>query len=74
MYPGPVRRVNIYIDADLDDRAEREARRRKISKAALIRTSLLAELGPSRRDSIDELVGISDAHPVDDIDEVIYGQ
>lgn len=68
-----MRRINIYIDEDLDTRAEREARRRKISKAALIRQSLLAELGPaSDRDPIDRLVGLSDAEPVDDVDSVIY--
>jgi hypothetical protein len=69
-----VRRINVYIDEELDARADREARRRKISKAALIRQSLRAELGPSkRRDPLDQLVGLSDADPVDDIDAVIYG-
>lgn len=68
-----MRRINIYIDDDLDRRADREARRRKISKAALIRQSLLAELGPaSARDPIDSLVGLSDAEPIGDIDSVIY--
>jgi Ribbon-helix-helix protein, copG family len=74
VYTPPVRRINIYIDDELDRRAEQEARRRRISKAALIRESLLAELGPAdRRDPLDELVGTSDAEPVDDIDSVIYG-
>jgi hypothetical protein len=69
-----MRRINIYIDEELDGRAEREARRRKISKAALIRQSLLAALGPADdRDPIDVLVGLSDAEPVDDVDSVIYG-
>ncbi|TML37102.1 MAG: ribbon-helix-helix protein, CopG family [Actinobacteria bacterium] len=68
-----MRRINIYIDEDLDRRAEREARRRNISKAALIRQSLLAALGPADdRDPIDLLVGLSDAEPVDDVDAVIY--
>jgi hypothetical protein len=67
-------RINVYIDDDLDVRAENEARRRRISKAALIRLSLLAELGPSgQRDPVDDLVGLSDAEPADDIDAVIYG-
>ena len=73
MYIELVRRINIYIDEDLDGRAEREARRRNISKAALIRQSLLAALGPADdRDPIDLLVGLSDAEPVDDVDAVIY--
>jgi len=73
VYIELVRRINIYIDEDLDGRAEREARRRNISKAALIRQSLLAALGPAAdRDPIDRLVGLSDAEPVDDVDAVIY--
>ncbi|MHB8296782.1 MAG: ribbon-helix-helix domain-containing protein [Acidimicrobiales bacterium] len=69
-----MRRINIYIDEELDHRATREARRRDVSKAALIRQSLLTELGPSSdRDPLDGLVGLSDAEPVDDIDSVIYG-
>ena len=75
MYNLAVRRINIYIDDDLDKRAEREARRRNMSKAALIRESLLAALGPTKdRDPIDRLVGMSDAEPVDDVDAVIYGR
>ncbi len=70
---GRVRRINIYIDEELDDRVEREARRRNMSKAALIRESLLARLGPAQRDDpLDDLVGMSDAEPVEDIDAVIY--
>jgi hypothetical protein len=68
-----MRRINIYMDEELDERAEREARRRRTSKAALIRQSLLTELGPrTPRDPVDQLVGASDAEPVDSIDSVIY--
>ena len=57
----------------MDKRAEREARRRKISKAALIREGLLGQLGPDPHgDPVDELVGLSDADPCDDLDSVIY--
>lgn len=67
-------RINIYIDAELDERVEREATLRRTSKAALIRQSLLAELGPrDHGDPLDRLIGASDAEPVDDIDAVIYG-
>jgi hypothetical protein len=70
-----MRRINVHIDEDLDERAEREARRRKVSKAALIRHSLRAELGVApARDPLDELVGMSDAEPTDDVDAVIYGE
>ncbi len=71
---GGVRRINIYIDDELDQRTQSEARRRGISKAALIRQCLLGELGASGdRDPLDDLVGISDAEPVDDIDAFLYG-
>lgn len=74
VYSEQMRRINVYMDEALDLRAESEARRRKVSKAALIRDSLLAELGAaSDRDPIDDLVGLSDADPADDIDSVIYG-
>lgn len=69
-----MRRINVYIDEELDMRAEREARRRQISKAALIRAGLAAEIGRDepRPGATDELVGISDAEPVEDIDAIIY--
>lgn len=73
VYTVFVKRINIYIDEALDERAEREARRRHISKAALIRQSLLTELGTKTRDPIDELVGLSEADPADDVDTIIYG-
>jgi hypothetical protein len=69
-----VRRINIYIDEELDDRVEREAKRRNMSNAALIRESHVARLGPGDLDDpLDQLVGMSDAAPAEDIDSVIYG-
>lgn len=69
-----MRRVNVHIDDELDRRAEREARGRHISKAALIRAALAAEIGRNepRPGAESELVGISDAEPIDDIDGIIY--
>ena len=69
-----MRRINVYIDEELDRRAEREARRRHISKAALIRAGIAAEIGRDepKPGAKDELVGISDAEPVEDIDAIIY--
>ncbi len=67
-------RIIIYIDDELDIRAQREARRRNISRAALIRQSLVTELGPTtRQDLLDELIGLSDAEPVNDLDSIVYG-
>src|SRR5262249_40410499 len=44
VYDGQVRRIQIHLDEDMDEAAQREASRRGISKAALIRTSLAREL------------------------------
>ena len=74
MYNRWVRRINIYVDEELDRRAAEEAERRNISKAALIRQSLVTQLGSGDQpDPVDELVGLSDVAPADDIDSVIYG-
>lgn len=73
MYPAAVRRINVYIDEELDERTAREAARRGISKAALIRACLSAALGPDA-DPIDGLVGVSDAEPADDVDAIVYGR
>ncbi len=69
-----MRRINIYIDEELDDRAAREARRRHVSKAALIRHCLLAELGGDDGDPVDAIVGASNAEPAADINAVLYGR
>jgi uncharacterized protein (DUF58 family) len=69
-----VRRINIYIDEELDQRAEREARRRRTSKAALVRQGLVLVLGASTgKDAVDDIVGLSEAEPVENIDDIIYG-
>ena len=69
-----MRRINVYMDEELDRRAESEARRRHMSKAELIRAGLAAEIGrnEAKPGAKDELVGISDAEPVDDVDAIIY--
>lgn len=73
MYTPPVKRLQIYIDEDLDDALAAEAARKKTSKAALIRELVRERLGGrARRDPLDELVGDIDAEP-GDIDEVVYG-
>ena len=70
-----MRRIQIHIDEALDARAEAEASRRGISKAALIRSTLAQGLTPAPAASTDPwqaLVGWLDDDPVDDIDAVIY--
>ena len=71
-----MRRIQIHIDAELDEAAEREAARRGISKAALIRESLAERLtvdGTPARDPWSAMCGWLDDDPVDDIDEFLYG-
>jgi hypothetical protein len=71
-----MKRLQIMIEPELDDALSREARRERTSKGALIRRYVrerLKPLPPIEEDPIWEMVGMSDAEPVDDIDEVIYG-
>ena len=73
-----MRRINIVIDPDLDDRLEHEAAARNTSKSAVVRECV--ELGLSRNDGVRGLNWIgeiaplfADVEPVDDIDEYLYG-
>lgn len=71
-----MRRVQIHLDEALDDAAEREAARRGISKAALVRTSLAKELGKlatSPDDPWAAITGWFEDGGVTDIDAVVYG-
>ena len=64
------------IEEDLDAALERQARRESVSKAALIRRYVrerLTSLPPLEEDPLWEFVGASDAEPVKDIDEFLYG-
>jgi hypothetical protein len=71
-----VKRLQIMIEEDLDAALGRQARRERVSKAALIRRYVrerLTPLPPLHEDPLWELVGSVDAEPVDDIDEFLYG-
>ncbi len=71
-----MRRIQIHIDVALDAAVGAEAARRGISKAALIRLSVAREVGaitPPSADPWDAMIGWLDDHPVDDIDDVLYG-
>ncbi len=71
-----MRRVQIHLDESLDDAAAKEAARRGISKAALIRQALAAEVTTDRSaggDPWEAMIGWLDNEPIDDIDEAIYG-
>ena len=64
------------IEEDLDAALGRQARRERVSKAALIRRYVrerLSPLPPLHEDPLWEFAGASDAEPVEDIDEFLYG-
>lgn len=70
-----MKRIQLYMDDDLDDALSAKAFRLGISRSALVRDavrlSLRADSG-SPGDSVDELIGWLDVEPEDDIDSVIY--
>jgi hypothetical protein len=74
LYTDAMRRLQIYIDEELDERLAAEAARSGTSKAALVRLAVRERMGQagSGADPLDELIGAYDAEP-GAIDEVVYG-
>jgi hypothetical protein len=74
MYNERMKRLQIYIEEELDQALAVQAYRERTSKAALIRRYVAERLRlpPDRSDPLDALVGDIDAEPAD-IDEVVYG-
>ena len=73
-----VKRLQIMIEEDLDAALELQAREERTSKAALIRRYVRERLWskslpPLHEDPLWKFVGSSDAEPVDDIDDFLYG-
>ena len=74
MYTSGMRRIQIYIDEELDERLQVEAARTGRSKASLIRESVAARMGRSTSledDPLTGLVGSLDCDPAA-VDEVVY--
>ena len=70
-----MRRFQIYMDDDLDDRLEVEARRRGVSKASLVRSAVTRDLGIPAEETPapwQAMTGWLDLDPVESIDDVIY--
>jgi hypothetical protein len=74
MYTPFMRRIQIYIEEQLDEQLGLAAARARVSKAALIREAVALHYGDSARlaDPLDELVGSLDVEP-GKVDDVVYG-
>jgi hypothetical protein len=74
MYTHRVKRLQIYIEEDLDDALALLARRTHTSKAALIRDAVRRSIGEpeSTVDPFRDWIGGSDAEPAD-VDDFVYG-
>lgn len=69
-----MRRIQVVIDPDLDDRLEREASARGLSKSALVRVSVERELSEPFDNGLWKLAGMfPDVEPIENIDEYLYG-
>ena len=74
MYTPCMKRLQIYIDEELDDALAIRARRARTSKAALIREAVRRSMGEpeSPVDPFRDWIGGSEADPAP-VDEVVYG-
>ncbi len=75
MYTDAVKRLQIYIETELDEALALQALLQGTSKAALIRRFVAEKLGTSSADSdpLDSLIGRYDEEP-GPVDELVYGQ
>lgn len=76
MYTHSMRRIQLYIDDDIDEALSAAAARRGVSRSAYVRDavrSCLADGPEAISDPLDALVGSVDVEPDDDLDAVIYG-
>lgn len=70
-----MKRLQIMIEEDLDAALERQAALEGVSKAAIIRRIVRAELPvtvPLAADPISQMIGADNFEP-GDIDDVVYG-
>lgn len=74
MYTPSMKRLQIYIEEEIDDALAVRARRTRTSKAALIREAVRRSMGEpeTAADPFREWIGGSDEDPAP-VDEVIYG-
>lgn len=75
MYTRHMRRIQIYIEEDIDDALAQEANRSGTSKAALIREFVGERIRPMaapQEDPISSIIGAVDCDPAR-VDDVVYG-
>lgn len=68
-----MRRIQVVIDPELDDRLEQEAAARGMSKSALVRECVERELAEPFDNGLWRLPTFDDVEPVGDVDEFLYG-
>jgi hypothetical protein len=68
-----MKRLQIYIEPEMDEALAREAARTGTSKAGIIRRLIAAHTGAPAPDPLDELIGTFDGE-AGGIDEVVYGR
>lgn len=76
VYTSVMRRIQLYLDDDVDDALTAQAAKLGTTRSALVRDAVRASLGTdlhTTADPINDLVGWLDVEPDDDIDAVIYG-
>lgn len=74
MYTPTMKRLQIYIDEEMDDALAVRARRTHTSKAALIRDAVRRSISEPEApvDPFRDWIGGSDAVP-EPVDDVVYG-
>jgi hypothetical protein len=77
MYTQEMKRLQIMIDEDLDEALDRQARKERTSKAALIRRFVRERIKPPpsiENDPLWEFFGGSEGAPGDSesVDDVVY--
>lgn len=71
-----MRRIQLYVDEDVDDALTAKAARLGTSRSSLVRDAVRASLNDQRdavADAVDSLIGDLDIDPDEDIDAVVYG-
>lgn len=68
-----MKRLQIYIEPEMDEALAREAAREGVSKAAIIRRLIAVHAGGKAADPIDDLVGVFPEAP-GRVDDVVYGE